>query len=143
MRVRGPKNAGRAQPRPQGSLLPCAGKIGIPIPVADQNDRDLWIDFCTTLRGSRNKRNVGSCWLKSLTSFKLRETTPNNTQQHENRVCKRTQQVILNNVGSCRQLHGRRLFAQIYHCDVDENVTLKYNLAPYRKSFSIIYELRI
>ena len=70
------------------------------------------IDFCTMLRGSRNKRNVGSCWLKSLTSFKLSETTPNDTQQHENRVCKRTQHVTPNNVGSCRQLHGRRLFAQ-------------------------------
>ena len=31
---------------------------------------------------SRNKRNVGSCWLKSLTGFKLCATTPNNTQQH-------------------------------------------------------------
>ena len=26
---------------------------------------------CATLRRSRNKRNVGSCWLKSLTGFKL------------------------------------------------------------------------
>ena len=28
------------QPRPQGSLLSCAGKV--PIPVADQKDRGLW-----------------------------------------------------------------------------------------------------
>ena len=31
---------------------------------------------------SRNKRNVGSFLLKSLTSFKLCAATPNNTQQH-------------------------------------------------------------
>ena len=30
---------------------------------------------CATLRLSRNKRNVGSCWLKSLTAFKLCATT--------------------------------------------------------------------
>ena len=36
---------------------------------------------CATLRRSRNKRNVGSCWLKSLTSFKLCTTTCNNIQQ--------------------------------------------------------------
>ena len=34
---------------------------------------------CTTLRRSTNKRNVGGCWLKSLTSFKL---SCNNSQQH-------------------------------------------------------------
>ena len=32
---------------------------------------------CTTLRRSRNKRNVGSCWLKSLTGFKPRENGRN------------------------------------------------------------------
>ena len=47
------------------------------------------------------QKNVGSCWLKSLASFKLRATTPNNTQQYANRVCKRTQQVTHNNVGRC------------------------------------------
>ena len=36
---------------------------------------------CATLQQSRNKRNVGSCWLKSLTSFKLCTTTCNNIQQ--------------------------------------------------------------
>ena len=35
---------------------------------------------CAMLRRSWNKRNVGRCWFKSLTSFKLRETTPNNIQ---------------------------------------------------------------
>ena len=37
---------------------------------------------CATLRRSGNKRNVGSCWLKSLTGFKLCATTRNNIQQH-------------------------------------------------------------
>ena len=37
---------------------------------------------CATLWRSRNKRIVGSCWLKSLTGFKLCATTPNKTQQH-------------------------------------------------------------
>ena len=36
------------QPRPQGSLLSCAGNI-VPIPVADQKDRGLWErDWCMT-----------------------------------------------------------------------------------------------
>ena len=35
---------------------------------------------CATLRRSRNKRIVGSCWLKSLTGFKLCATS-NNMQQ--------------------------------------------------------------
>ena len=40
------------------------------------------IQHCfATLRRSQNKRNVGSCWLKSLTSFKLCATTSNNMQQ--------------------------------------------------------------
>ena len=38
--------------------------------------------YCATLRRSRNKRNVGSCWLKRLIGFKLCATTPNNTQRH-------------------------------------------------------------
>ena len=33
------------------------------------------------VRRSRNKRNVGSCWLKSLISFKFCQTTRNNMQQ--------------------------------------------------------------
>ena len=37
---------------------------------------------CAMLRRSRKKRNVRSCWLKSLTGFKLCATTPNKTQQH-------------------------------------------------------------
>ena len=49
---------------------------------------------CATLRWSRNKRNVGSCWLKSLTGFKLCATTCN-------RMWKRTQHITFNDVGSC------------------------------------------
>ena len=36
-----------------------------------------------------NERNVGSCWLKSLTVFKLCTTTPNNTQLQHTTSCKR------------------------------------------------------
>ena len=49
---------------------------------------------CATLQWSQNKRNVGSCWLKSLTGFKLCATTCNKC----NRVCKRTQHVTSNNL---------------------------------------------
>ena len=49
---------------------------------------------CATLRRLRSKRNVGSCLLKSLTSFKLCATTCN-------RVCNGTQHVTSNSVGSC------------------------------------------
>ena len=38
---------------------------------------------CATLRRSRNKRDVGSCWLKRLTGFKLWAATRNNMQQGE------------------------------------------------------------
>ena len=55
---------------------------------------------CATLRRSRNKRNVGSCWLKSLTGFKLCATTCNNIST-VCATCKRTQHVTSNNVGSC------------------------------------------
>ena len=55
---------------------------------------------CATPRRSRNKRNVGSCSLKSLTRFKLRATACK-------RVCKRTQHVTPNNVASvCTGLCG-------------------------------------
>ena len=55
-----------------------------------------------TLWWSQNKRNVGSCWLKHLTSFKLCTTTPNDIQQHAtgyaNR-CKMLHSTMLGNVG--------------------------------------------
>ena len=36
---------------------------------------------CAALRRSRKKRNVGNCWLKSLTGFKLCAATRNNIQE--------------------------------------------------------------
>ena len=36
---------------------------------------------CATLRRSRYNRNGGSCWLYSLTGFKLCATTPTNNMQ--------------------------------------------------------------
>ena len=54
---------------------------------------------CVTLRRSRNKKIVGSCWFKSLTGFKLCATTPNNMQQGQ--VCKQTLHVTSNNAVSC------------------------------------------
>ena len=47
-----------------------------------------------SVRGPNIVGRVGSCWLKSLSGFKLCATT-------RNRVCKRTQHVTSNNVGSC------------------------------------------
>ena len=65
-----------------------------------------WIQhFCATFRRSRNKRNVGSCWLKRLTGFKLCATILNK-QQHSttcNRVRKRTQHVTSNMLRPCAQ----------------------------------------
>ena len=49
---------------------------------------------CATLLLSRNKRQVGSRWLKSLTNFKLCAATANN------RMCQQTQHVT-SVVGSC------------------------------------------
>ena len=51
---------------------------------------------CATLRWSRNKRNVGSCCLKSFTGYKIWPKTPNKMQQHARtgkRMWKRTQHV--------------------------------------------------
>ena len=57
MSVRGPKNVGRAQVQTDPILLRYASAI-------------------------TEQKNVGSCWLKSLTDFKLCTTTRNNIQQH-------------------------------------------------------------
>ena len=72
-------------------------------------ERCKWIQHCcATLRRSRNKRNVGSCWLKSLTGFKLCATTSNNIQQHAtaDARCNIQQcwELLVSNVASvCRQ----------------------------------------
>ena len=76
--VRGPNNVGRAVQRIQ--------------------------HCCATLRRSRNKTNVGSCWLKSLTGFKLCATTRNNMQQgvQTDATCNIQQcwELLANNVAS-------------------------------------------
>ena len=55
--------------------------------------------YCATPRRSLNKGNVGSCWVKNLTNFKLCATTPNNTQQH----------AMANNVAFvCKGLYSRK-----------------------------------
>ena len=59
MHVRGSMNVGRAKEELSKRIQNC----------------------CASLRRSRNKRYIGS-WLKSLTSFKRRATTRNNTEQH-------------------------------------------------------------
>ena len=57
---------------------------------------------CATLRRSRNKRNVGSCWLKSLTGFKLFWTTRNNlTSNNMQQGVQTDAHVTSKNVGSC------------------------------------------
>ena len=60
-----------------------------------------WLQHCcATLKWSRKKRNVGSCWLKSLTSFKLRATTPDNTQKHATGCAKGRMITLRDNVSS-------------------------------------------
>ena len=43
---------------------------------------------CASLRRSRSKRNVGSCWLETLTGFKLWATTSNNRAEQRRRMCR-------------------------------------------------------
>ena len=66
-----PNNVGTCSASWEGYSLckPCAMSLRGPNNVgrAVQTDPSL----CATLRWSRSKRNVGSCWLKSLTGFKL------------------------------------------------------------------------
>ena len=63
---------------------------------------------CATLRRSQNKRNIRSCWLKSLTGFKICATTSNNMQQgvQTDATCNIQQcwELLVNNVASvCTQ----------------------------------------
>ena len=71
VRVRGPNNVGRAV-QTDPTLLRYASAI-------------------------TEHKNIGSCWLKSLTSLKLCATTPNNMQQG----VQTAQNVTPNIVGSC------------------------------------------
>ena len=52
---------------------------------------------CATLRRSRDKISVESCWLKSLTGFELCATTSNNRQQNAT--------LLANNSQHCWMLH--------------------------------------
>ena len=61
---------------------PCVMRVRGPNNVVRAVHMDPTLFFGPTLRWSRNKRNVGSCWPKSLTAFNLYATTPNNTQKH-------------------------------------------------------------
>ena len=61
---------------------------------------------------SQNKRNVGSCWVKTLIGFKLCATPCN-------RECKRTQQVTSSNIESCWPTMLRpfaRVFSRFARC---------------------------
>ena len=72
-----------------------------------------WIQHCCAKLGrSQNKRNVGSCWVKTLIGFKLC-TTPCN------RECKRTQHVTSSNIESCWPTMLRpfaRVFSRFARC---------------------------
>ena len=81
---------GRIQPI--SLCKPCVMSVRGPAMLEELYKRIL--HCCATLRRSRNKRNVGSFWLRSLTGFKSCATTCN-------MVCKRTKHVTSNNVGSC------------------------------------------
>ena len=52
---------------------------------------------------TRNKRTVGSCWLKSLTGFKLCETTPNDKHQHARECANRS------NIHQCWEFLGKNV----------------------------------
>ena len=76
MSVRGPNNVGRAV-QTDPTLLRYASAI-------------------------TEQKNCGSCWVKSLTSFKLCATTRSNIQQHATGCANgRNMHVTSNNIGSC------------------------------------------
>ena len=75
---------------------PCVVRVRGPNNVERTVQTGQIQNCCATLQRSWNKRNIGirSCWMKSLTGFKLCATTCN-------RVGKRTQHITSNNFGSC------------------------------------------
>ena len=83
----GPSIVGRIQPI--RLWCPCVMRMRGPNNVGRKEELCKRIQHCcATLQRSRSKRNVGSCWFKSLTEFKLCATTPkhtNNIQQHAKR----------------------------------------------------------
>ena len=70
---------------------PCVMRMHGPYNVGRAVQMDPTLLHFTSVISWQNKRNVGSCWLKTLTGFKLCTTTASNMQQH----------VTSNNVGSC------------------------------------------
>ena len=74
---------------------------------------------CATLRRSRNKRNVGSCLLKSLTGFKLCATTSNNMQQgvQTDATCNIQQCWELLHQQCCVPLHGALVISELTQQD--------------------------
>ena len=100
---------------------------------------------CATLRRSRNKRNVGSCRLKSLTGLKLCATTGNNMQQgvQTDATCNIQQcwELLVNNVASvCTQpkAPGKRT----QHCwPTTSNTVGCYMLRPFAHLVACCWEL--
>ena len=99
---------GRIQPI--SVCKPCVMSVRGPTMLEELCKR---IQHCyATFRLSRNKRNVGSCWLKSLTGFKLCATTSDNMQQgvQTDATCNIQQcwELLANNLESvCTGLKGK------------------------------------
>ena len=131
------------RPRATRLCTPCAMSVRGPTMLEELCKRiqPLWggnmhnkvCMYCwATLRRSQNKRNVGSCWLKSLTGFKLCATTRKNICGTTcNRVWKRTQHVTSNNVASvCTGLKAACKRTQ--HCwPITPNIVGCYMLRPF------------
>ena len=93
---------------------------------------------CATLRRSRNKRNVESCWLKSLTGFKLCATTRNNIQQHATGCANGRNMwhpTMVGIVGQqcCVRLH-RALRCYLFLMQIFSSEVQAYAKAPFRDS---------
>ena len=101
----------------------------------------------TLLRYASAIRKQKKCWELLAEKFDRFQTLRNNTQQHPttcNRVCKRTQHVTSNNVGSCwpTMLHpfARGLTPSdfIHRLKTDQNLTeKKYRLKVLLKRFNL------
>ena len=79
---------------------------------------------CVTLRRSRNKKNVGSCWFKSLTGFKLCATIPNNMQQSVQTDATCNIQQCCELLASNRELRQRRRGRQRERHKISKTTTL-------------------
>ena len=104
---------------------------------------------CATLRRSRNKRNIGSCWLKTLTGFKLCATTSNNMKQgvQTDATCNIQQcwELLANNVASVStgpKTEGSKEFNfwKDFYFALSENYLLQRHAT--HVCFHIIYQYR-